>query len=340
MSRDYKDAPIVSLGAAGYSFPSGHTQNAFAAFGTLARRTESGVRRGIYCAAIVIVAFSRMYLGVHTPLDVGVSFVLGLILVFALYPVFRRAEKRPEIMYGVLAVMLALALGYLLYTQMWPFPGDTDAENLASARKNGFTIFGAVSAMLLAFHLDQRYLRFPTDACLPAQIVKVVAGLGIMLVLRTGLKAPLLALLGTEGAANAVRYFIVVVFAAAVWPITFRWFRGWGKGRGEAGSGEKKTGGIRKRVCRLWVYCFLRLKKTRRYMSANIAQNSRTRSARVIQDMAALWATTPRRSSMGKPRRMAQRFWYIRLPEAGVLNSGSISRSRMIPVLAVPVSMP
>ncbi len=236
MDEGFAIVERARLGAAGYSFPSGHTQNAFAAFGTLARRTESGVRRGIYCAAIVIVAFSRMYLGVHTPLDVGVSFVLGLILVFALYPVFRRAEKRPEIMYGVLAVMLALALGYLLYTQMWPFPGDTDAENLVSARKNGFTIFGAVSAMLLAFHLDRRYLRFPTDACLPAQIVKVVAGLGIMLVLRTGLKAPLLALLGTEGAANAVRYFIVVVFAAAVWPITFRWFRGWGKGRGEAGE--------------------------------------------------------------------------------------------------------
>lgn len=71
-----------------YSFPSGHTQNVFASFGCLGRWTKRTWLRVVYALLIVVTAFSRMYLGVHTPLDVGVSFGIGLVLVFALYPLF------------------------------------------------------------------------------------------------------------------------------------------------------------------------------------------------------------------------------------------------------------
>ena len=60
--------------ATGYSFPSGHTQNVFASFGCLGRWTKRTWLRVVCAAVIVLTAFSRMYLGVHTPLDVGVSF--------------------------------------------------------------------------------------------------------------------------------------------------------------------------------------------------------------------------------------------------------------------------
>lgn len=219
-------------GAAGYSFPSGHVQNAMAIFGSMARWTKSGSRRVLFCAAVAVVAFSRMYLGVHTPLDVSVSFILGLILVFALYPVFRDMEAHPETMTVVFSAMLVLTAAYLLYTEFWPFPADIDAENLASARTNGYTMLGSVAAMFLAFRLDRRYIRFNTQAGLPAQIVKVAVGLGVMVVLKSVLKEPLLLLFGGSDAAHAVRYFIVVLFAAAGWPMTFRWFGSWGKKTG------------------------------------------------------------------------------------------------------------
>ena len=62
--------------ATGYSFPSGHTQNVFASFGCLGRWTKRTWLRVVCAAVIVLTAFSRMYLGVHTPLDVGGSFGL------------------------------------------------------------------------------------------------------------------------------------------------------------------------------------------------------------------------------------------------------------------------
>ena len=51
--------------------------------------------------------------------------------------------------------------------------------------------------------------------------MKSVVGLGLIMVIRSGLKAPLNLLFDGSMAAHAVRYFVMVVFAGAVWPITF-----------------------------------------------------------------------------------------------------------------------
>ena len=52
--------------------------------------------------------------------------------------------------------MLALTIAYLCYAELWPFPADIDADNLASGRENGYKLLGAASAMLLSFWLDRR----------------------------------------------------------------------------------------------------------------------------------------------------------------------------------------
>ena len=97
-----------------------------------------------------------MYLGVHTPLDVGVSFGIGLVLVFALYPLFRDIDSHPKRLYLLFAGMAVLSAAYLLFAELWPFPADVDAANLASGRKNAYTLLGAVLGMTFAYWLDQR----------------------------------------------------------------------------------------------------------------------------------------------------------------------------------------
>lgn len=210
--------------ATGYSFLSGHTQNAFASFGSLAAWTKRRALRVLCIAAVILVAFSRMYLGVHTPLDVGVSLVTGLVLTLALWPLFRDIESHPGRMYAAIGAMLALTLAYLLYVELYPFPADTDAENLASALENGYKLLGAGAAMLLSYALDRKYIHFETKAPLPGQVLKCVIGLALVMGVRAVLKAPLYALFGNPNIADAARYFIMVFVAAAVWPMTFRFF--------------------------------------------------------------------------------------------------------------------
>lgn len=217
--------------ATGYSFPSGHTQNAVGLFGGMARwGGRRWVRLGLTALALVI-AFSRMYLGVHTPADVGVSLVLAAALVLGLYPLMRRAQEKPRYMGYVLAAMLVVSGAFVVFVETCGFPADMDAENLASGIGNAWKMLGAVAGMTLAWLLDRRYIHFETQAVWWVQVLKVVVGMALLLAIKSGLKAPLLALLGHEGLAGGVRYFLLVLVAGAVWPLVFRPMSKWGKGK-------------------------------------------------------------------------------------------------------------
>lgn len=217
--------------ATGYSFPSGHTQNAIGLFGGMARwGGRRWVRIGLTALALVI-AFSRMYLGVHTPADVGVSLVLAAALVLGLYPLMRRAQEKPRYMGYVLAAMLVVSGAFVVFVEAYGFSADTDAENLASGIGNAWKMLGAVAGMTLAWLLDRRYIHFETQAVWWVQVIKVAVGMALLLAIKSGLKAPLLALLGHEGLAGGVRYFLLVLVAGAVWPLVFRPMSKWGKGK-------------------------------------------------------------------------------------------------------------
>lgn len=215
--------------AGGFSFPSGHTQNVFATFGGIFAWTKKTWLKIVCAVMIVLVAFSRMYLGVHTPLDVGVSVVIGVVLLLVLYPLFRDLEAHPNRFYGVLAVLAVLLAAFLLYSYLWPFPDWMYAEehvvNLIEARHNASILTGALAALTIAYTLDLRRTRFDTKAIWWAQILKVVIGLIVTLALIEGTKA----VLGRSDIVTGLRYFLGVLFAAGVWPMTFGWFGRLGK---------------------------------------------------------------------------------------------------------------
>ena len=215
--------------AGGFSFPSGHTQNVFATFGGVFAWTKKTWLKILCAVMIVLVAFSRMYLGVHTPLDVGVSVVIGIVLLLVLYPVFRDIDRHPNRFYGFLAVLAVLLAAFLLYSYLWPFPDWMYAEehvvNLIEARHNASILTGALAALTIAYTLDLRRTRFDTKAVWWAQILKVVIGLIVTLALIEGTKA----VLGRSDIVTGLRYFLGVLFAAGVWPMTFGWFGRLGK---------------------------------------------------------------------------------------------------------------
>ncbi len=214
--------------AGGYSFPSGHTQVSVGLFGGIARRSKQKILRGVMIALCVLVPFSRMYLGVHTPWDVAVSVCIALILIFVLHPLFQRAEKDARVMYGILGVLSAIVVAYLLYVSLFPFPESVYLEenihNLDSARENAYTLLGCMAGLLVLFPVERKWIRFETKAVLWVQIVKVVGGLLLILAVKEGLKMPLDTLFGGHMIARSVRYFFVVLMGGLLWPLTFRFF--------------------------------------------------------------------------------------------------------------------
>lgn len=223
---DFKPVESAVEGATGYSFPSGHTQASVGLFGGIAYGTKTKWVRILTVALAVLIPISRMYLGVHYPTDVLASVAIALALIFLFRPLVR--PEKPKQMALLLGSVTLLAVGYLLFVLLFPFPADTDPVNLAEAVKNAYTLLGVLLGICLVYFLDTRFSLLDTEAPLAGQILKYVLGLLLALGIKEGLKAPLTALLGKEPQ-NAVRYFLLVVFAGALWPLTFRFFKKIGK---------------------------------------------------------------------------------------------------------------
>lgn len=211
-------------GATGYSFPSGHTQSAATVFGMIAAwRKRAGVTAA--CVALtLLVAFSRMYLGVHTPLDVGVSLLTGTLCVIGFTCLFECLDqnRRGKMAVGLAAVVFAIVL--VCYVTFAPAGPRNIAQFDAHGVKNAWTCLGAMSGLCLSWWLDDRYLHFDTKAVWWAQLLKVTLGIAAAMAVRTGLKPLLSWLLGDAPVSHAIRYFCMALTAGALWPLTFRFF--------------------------------------------------------------------------------------------------------------------
>lgn len=215
---DFTIVESARADATGYSFPSGHSTSSVGTFGVIATEARRLWVRIIAIALCVLVPFSRLYLGVHTPADVLVGSTISLAFLILLRPAVYHQDGRnlPKL----LGVMTVLAVAFVAYMELFPFPSDVDAENLDHALKNSYTLLGALLGMIVVYVADKK-LNFPTEGIWYAQVLKAVLGLAAALAVKEGLKAPLDALFGGHMIARAVRYMVLVLVAGIVWPLTF-----------------------------------------------------------------------------------------------------------------------
>lgn len=211
--------------ATGYSFPSGHTQSSVGVFGSIARYEKAKWLRAVCIAICILVPLSRLYLGVHTPLDVGVSLGISLVLIFGLFPFIQNCFEDTNKMRILFMGMIILSVLYCTFVNFYNFPKDTDVENLSHGVANAFKLLGCTLGVWIGFEVDRKYINFETKGNFLCQVLKFVVGLVPLLAIKEGLKYPFNLLFGISYIADGVRYLILVVFAVCVWPLTFNWFR-------------------------------------------------------------------------------------------------------------------
>ncbi len=208
--------------AAGYSFPSGHTQTAVGTFGCIAASVKNRTVKALCIAVCILVPITRMYIGVHTPLDVCVAAAMAVLLILVLKPV--AGEKHEKWMPLVLGGMIVASLAFWGYIELFPFPADIDEHNYASAVSNAYKFLGAIIGFAVVYIVDKKWLQYEVKAVWWAQIIKVAIGFGLVLIVKSGLKAPINAIVGAS-AGSAVRYFLIVIVAGILWPLSFKYFK-------------------------------------------------------------------------------------------------------------------
>jgi len=199
-----RDARIVPYGdsmttATGYSFPSGHSMNAASLFGGGAVRRE--LPRALRVAlgvVLALVAFSRIYLGVHAPQDILVGAAAGLLVMGLTARLIRWIDARPGRDLPVMCAGIAIAAAVAVYAAVKPYPADYDAAGKllvdgAKMANDTYKGVGWCVGFLAGWVLERRWVGFSTDVPLTTRLTRLTIGLlgyyAVSLILMPLLKA-------------------------------------------------------------------------------------------------------------------------------------------------------
>ncbi len=183
-----RDARILPYGdsittATGYSFPSGHTMNAATVYGGGAIRKDfPRVLRVVLGLLVLLVGFSRNYLGVHTPQDVLVGIVAGTLVMYLTMKLMQWVKDHPEKDILVVCIGVGLAIAVAIYAAVKPYPIDKDETGkvLVEGAKMANDTFKGVSwciAFLTGWILERRFVRFSTDISMMKRMTRLTVGL-------------------------------------------------------------------------------------------------------------------------------------------------------------------
>jgi len=215
-SERVKVVPSAIEDATGYSFPSGHTANAVSNFGSISRIDRMKKYGWIFWGIAILIGFSRMYLGVHTPQDVLVSLVLGAILIFLMEKLNDALQKKPSLDIVISIAGIALGVGLCLFAYFRPYPD----ENGLKISFDTFKLAGASVGIMIGWVLERRTVKFEIPKEFLKKALRFIGGLLLVLLIMKGLKIALNSLFG-ELAGSFIRYFLVGIVATYVWPMIF-----------------------------------------------------------------------------------------------------------------------
>ncbi len=186
----------------GYAFPSGHAQGSTTFWGFLALKLRTPLATAGAVLLILLVSLSRIYLGVHWPIDILGGLAIGLILLLAYSPLANIDLTKIPLKPWMLGSILVASLLYLLHPS-----GD------------GPMTVGFLLGALIGYRLELLYVGFQEEATAVQNVIKIVLGLAILFVLRIVLK-PLVSWL-PDGIDYTVRYGFIGLWASFGAPWTF-----------------------------------------------------------------------------------------------------------------------
>ena len=153
----------LSDGATGSSFPSGHSQNAASLYSGLFinYKGKNLFIRILLISLIVIIALTRLYLGVHFPSDVIVGVTLGVLVTIGLNKLYDVLEEKVDIMFLVLAGIFLICLFFGL-------------------EKDGMKSIGMLEGYVVGNLLEKRFVKFNDTKNAKNKIIRILVGIAVV----------------------------------------------------------------------------------------------------------------------------------------------------------------
>jgi membrane-associated phospholipid phosphatase len=173
--RPFDVSPDVGLFLVeGYGLPSYHAQSAVVVWAGLASWAHKRWLWMIGIVIIVLVSFSRIYLGLHFPTDVLASWAIGGVLI-GIYLVVQPGVERQLVRLNLgIQILIALAVPLVLL--------------LIHPAKDTTSAMAALAGISVGLSLMQRYLSFNTRGLWWQRTVRFLIGVAVIFALYFGLK--------------------------------------------------------------------------------------------------------------------------------------------------------
>ncbi len=156
----------------GYAFPSGHSQAAGVLGYTLYDVSKRKNKKWILylgIAIMVLVPFSRVYLGQHYLSDVVVGVLLSFVLVHFLFKLIDKMGDHEHVYTLMLAPIAMLTLFFVQNAVL-------------------FISVGGFVGFAVGYYFEKEKVKYDVSAVLWVQVLKVVFGLIVFLAIKEGLK--------------------------------------------------------------------------------------------------------------------------------------------------------
>lgn len=204
------EADITNLSAQGYSFPSGHSTNAVAAYGSLAAYKNNSILWVLAVIMTFLIGSSRMVLGMHYPTDVLCGWAVGGISV-AVGSIIQKKIKNEKWLY---LILILTGLPGMFYCKSEEF----------------FMCYGVMIGAFAGFMFEGRFVKFAETQRWLARIGRVLGGIVIFLILSKVTKFPFSNEFLTSGTYVAYivrlcRYTVIAFVDIGVYPMIFRWLK-------------------------------------------------------------------------------------------------------------------
>lgn len=219
----------------GYSMPSGHTQSASTVFFGVYQFFKRKYLLIIAIIITVLVAISRMYIGVHYLTDVLVGAFLGILITYYLAKYLSKKEDLSKI-YNIILIISGVALVGLFVYNLISLSGTSfDSETFYFNTEALAKMIGTLAGFVLGVRFENKYVNFSNHSHLLKNILRFVLGIAVVMAVRIGLKEIFMLIVNPEelidnqmfssilaSFLDFLRYVIMVMVGIGIYPLLFK----------------------------------------------------------------------------------------------------------------------
>lgn len=223
-----RDSAVIPAGnaietATGYSFPSGHTSTAVPIYGAISLTAWKRMRwlSVLSFICMFLTAFSRNYLGVHTPQDVLFAAAEGVLTLWLINILMCRLSAHPEEENRYLLGGVLFCAAALVFITLKDYPIDPAGRvDPAKMMRDGYGDVGMLLAFCIGRYIEKTWIRFRpvlTPRCLAAGMAGIVIAFFLIEILGT----PMDLLLGRHWG-KLMTTGLITLYIVAGWPAVMK----------------------------------------------------------------------------------------------------------------------